>query len=175
MEAVMMGKRVMAEPVFSTVRIDDYLPANHLLRAVDALLDTAFVRHILAPHYSLIGRPSIDPELMIRMLLVGYLGGIRSERKLCAGMHLNLAHRWFCRRGSESAFFGLQHETRGNCRPVRVGFRLERGWLREAVSLPGSSSPGLKRSQAQQGEPVRMALAGHQLSRAFAMAFGTPG
>jgi len=47
----------------------------------------------------LVGRPSIDPELMIRMLLVGYLGGIRSERKLCAGMHLNLAHRWFCRLG----------------------------------------------------------------------------
>jgi len=99
MEAVMMGKRVMTEPVFSTVRIDDYLPANHLLRAVDALLDTAFVRHIMAPHYSLIGRSSIDPELMMRMLLVGYLGGIRSERKLCAGMHLNLAHRWFCRFG----------------------------------------------------------------------------
>ena len=95
----MMGKRVMAEPVFSTVRIDDHLPANHLLRAVDALLDTAFIRRIMAPHYSLIGRPSIDPELMIRMLLVGYLGGIRSERKLCAGMHLNLAHRWFCRLG----------------------------------------------------------------------------
>jgi len=75
-------------------------------------------------------------------------------------------------RGSESAFFRL-HETRGNCRPVRVGLRLERGWLREAVSLPGSSSLGLKRSQAQQGEPMRMALAGHQLSRAFAVAFGT--
>jgi len=103
MEAVMMGKRVMAEPLFDTVRIDDYLPADHLLRAVDALLDTAFVRGIMAPHYSLIGRPSIDPELMVRMLLVGYLGGIRSERKLCAGMHLNLAHRWFCRLGMGDA------------------------------------------------------------------------
>ncbi len=57
----------------------------------------------MAPHYSLIGRPSIDPELMVRMLLVGYLGGIRSERKLCAGMHLNLAHRWFCRLGIDDA------------------------------------------------------------------------
>ena len=93
----MMGKRVMAEPVFSTVRIDDHLPANHLLRAVDALLDTAFVRRIMAPHYSLIGRPSVDPELMIRMLLVGYLNGVRSERKLCAEVHLNLSYRWFCR------------------------------------------------------------------------------
>lgn len=96
----MMGKRVMAEPVFSTVRINDHLPAGHLLRAVDALLDTAFVRRIMAPHYSLIGRPSVDPELMMRMLLVGYLGGIRSERKLCAGMHFNLAHEppQVCRR-----------------------------------------------------------------------------
>jgi len=57
MEEVMMGKRVMAEPLFDRVRIDDYLPADHLLRAVDALLDTAFVRGIMAPHYSLIGRP----------------------------------------------------------------------------------------------------------------------
>ncbi len=99
----MMGKRVMAEPVFATVRIDDHLPANYLLRAVDAVLDTAFVRRIMAPHYSLIGRPSIDPELMMRMLLVGCLGGIRSERKLCAAMRLNLAHRWFCRLGVDDA------------------------------------------------------------------------
>ncbi len=60
----MMGKRVMAEPVFFTVRIDDHLPANHLLRAVDALLDTAFIRRIMSPHYSLIGRPSIDPVFL---------------------------------------------------------------------------------------------------------------
>jgi hypothetical protein len=84
MEAVMMGKRVMAEPVFSTVRIDDHLPANHLLRAVDALLDTPFVRRIMAPHYSLVGRPSIDPELMIRMLLVGYLGDRGRDAHHCA-------------------------------------------------------------------------------------------
>ena len=64
---------------------------KHKLRhyPVDALLNTAFVRRIMAPHDSLIGRPSINPELMMRMLLVGDLGDIRSERKLCAGMHLN--------------------------------------------------------------------------------------
>jgi len=77
------------------------------------------------------------------------------------------------RRGSKSALFGL-HKARGNRRPVRVGFRLEGCPLREAASLPRSSSPGLKRSQAQQGEPVRMALAGHQFPWAFAVAFGTP-
>ena len=64
----MMGRRVMAEPLFYTFRLDDHVPAAHPLRAVDALLDTAFIRRIMAPHYSAIGRPSIDPELMIRML-----------------------------------------------------------------------------------------------------------
>ena len=99
----MMGKRVMAEPLFYTFRLENHVPANHSLRAVDALLDTAFVRRVMAPHYSAIGRPSIDPELMIRMLLVGYLSSIRSERKLCAEVHLNLAHRWFCRLGLDGA------------------------------------------------------------------------
>jgi transposase len=53
----------------------------------------------MAPHYSVIGRPLIDPELMVRMLLIGYLNGIRSERRLCEEVHLNLAYRWFCRLG----------------------------------------------------------------------------
>ena len=99
----MMGKRVMAEPLFYTFRLEDHVPADHALRAVDRLLDTAFIRRVMAPHYSAIGRPSIDPELMIRMLLVGYLNGVRSERKLCAEVHLNLGYRWFCRLGLDGA------------------------------------------------------------------------
>ena len=95
----MMGKRVMVEPLFYTFRLEDHVPADHPLHAVDALLDTAFIRRVMAPYYCAIGRPLIDPELIVRMLLVGYLGGIRSERKLCAEVHLNLAHRWFCRLG----------------------------------------------------------------------------
>ena len=77
------------------------------------------------------------------------------------------------RRGSESALFGL-HKARGNRRPVRVGVRLEGCSVREAAGRPGSSSPGLKRSQAQQGEPVRMARACHQFPWALALAFSTP-
>ena len=69
----MMGRRVMAEPLFYRFRIEDHVPEDHLLRVVDQLLDTAFVRKIMAPFYSTIGRPSIDPELMVRMLLIGYL------------------------------------------------------------------------------------------------------
>ena len=76
-------------------------------------------------------------------------------------------------RGSESGLFGL-HEARGNRRPMRVGFRLDGCSVREAASLPRLSLLGLKGSQAQQGEPMRMALAGHQFPRALALALGTP-
>ena len=72
---------------------------RHSFRRVETLLDLGFVREGMARHYSGIGRPSIDPELMIRMLLIGYLQGIRSERRLVEEVHLNLAYRWFCRLG----------------------------------------------------------------------------
>ncbi len=110
----MMGKRMMAEPLFYTFRLEDHVPDDQLLRTVDALLDTAFIRRVMAPYYSAIGRPSIDPELMIRMLLVGCLSGIRSERKLCGEVHLNLAHRWFCRFGLDGAV--PDHSTLGPSR-----------------------------------------------------------
>jgi transposase len=71
------------------------------VRAIDRFVDLSEIRTHLRPFYSEIGRPSIDPELMIRMLLIGYCFGIRSERRLCDEVHLNLAYRWFCRRGLE--------------------------------------------------------------------------
>jgi len=70
---------------------------------VDAVLDLSKLRAQLAPHYSHTGRPSIDPELMIRILLVGYCYGIRSERRLCEEVDLNLAYRWFCRLNLDDA------------------------------------------------------------------------
>jgi transposase len=70
---------------------------NHMLRKIDRFVNLSGVRAHLEPYYSDVGRPSIDPELMIRMLLVGYCYGIRSERRLCDEVHLNLAYRWFCR------------------------------------------------------------------------------
>jgi transposase len=81
--------------------LEDRVPANHLLRKIDRLLDLSDLRRELAPFYSSTGRPSIDPELMIRMLVVGYCFGIRSERRLCEEVDLNLAYRWFCRLGLE--------------------------------------------------------------------------
>ena len=79
------------------VHLEDHIPATHLLRSIDRCLDLSDLRHYLADFYSPIGRPPIDPELMIRMLMVGYCYGIRSERRLCEEAHLNLAYRWFCR------------------------------------------------------------------------------
>jgi transposase len=81
--------------------LDDQVPPDHLLRKLDAVLDLSWLRQALKPFYSHTGRPSVDPELMMRMLLVGYCYGIRSERRLCEEVHLNLAYRWFCRLGLE--------------------------------------------------------------------------
>jgi transposase len=73
-----------------------------MLRAIDRFVDLGDLRARLAPFYSSTARPSIDPELLIRMLLVGYCCGIRSERRLCEQVHLNLAYRWFCRLGLDA-------------------------------------------------------------------------
>jgi len=78
-------------------RLEDYIPEDHLLRHIDKVLDLSGLRQHLAPFYSHTGRPSIDPELMIRMLIIGYCFGIRSERQLCEAVHYHLAYRWFCR------------------------------------------------------------------------------
>jgi transposase len=94
----MMGQLSSGQDrLFYSFNLEDHIPANHLLRSIDRCLDLSNLRHYLADFYSPIGRPSIDPELMIRMLIVGYCYGIRSERRLCEEAHLNLAYRWFCR------------------------------------------------------------------------------
>jgi transposase len=84
------------QPLFYDFCLEDHVPGGHLLRQIAKVLDLSDVRHKLAPYYSVMGRPSLDPELMIRMLLIGYLYGIRSERRLVGEVHLNLAYRWFC-------------------------------------------------------------------------------
>ncbi len=81
--------------------LENYVPQDHLLRQIDPFLDLTDLRDYLASYYSPTGRPSVDPEVMIRMLIVGYCYGIRSERRLCEEVHLNLAYRWFCRLGLE--------------------------------------------------------------------------
>jgi transposase len=85
--------------LFYQFSLEDHVPTGHLLRSIDRFVDLSGLRQQLAPYYSSTGRPSIDPELMIRMLIVGYCFGIRSERRLCEEVHLNLAYSWFCRLG----------------------------------------------------------------------------
>lgn len=98
----MMGQQAGGqEELFYTFNLNAHVPQEHLLRGIDRFLDLSELREQLAPFYSHTGRPSIDPELMIRMLIVGYCFGIRSERRLCEEVHLNLAYRWFCRLGLE--------------------------------------------------------------------------
>ncbi len=94
----MMGPQQEAQPaLFYEFSLEDHVPQNHLLRSIDRFVDLSGIRSYLADFYSHTGRPSVDPELLIRMLLVGYCFGIRSERRLCEEVHLNLAYRWFCR------------------------------------------------------------------------------
>ena len=98
----MMGQRSgNQDRLFYSFNLDDHVPADHMLRGIDRYLDLADLHQHLEAYYSHTGRPSVDPELMIRMLLVGYCFGIRSERRLCDEVHLNLAYRWFCRLGLE--------------------------------------------------------------------------
>jgi transposase len=100
----MMGeRRVDQGALFFEFSLERRVPTDHLLRAVDRFIDLNELRAHLAPFYSETGRPSIDPELLMRMLLVGYCYGIRSERRLCEEVHLNLAYRWFCRLGLDGA------------------------------------------------------------------------
>jgi transposase len=94
----MLGPKQEAQSApFCDFSIEEHVPSDHVLRAIDDVIDLSVVRQHLSNFYSTTGRPSIDPELMMRMLLVGYIMGIRSERRLCDEVHLNLAYRWFCK------------------------------------------------------------------------------
>ena len=96
----MMGPRQVEQAaLFYEFSLEKHVPPDHLLRSIDRFVELDQVRRELAGFYSHLGRPSIDPELMIRMLIVGYCFGVRSERRLCEEVHLNLAYRWFCRLG----------------------------------------------------------------------------
>jgi transposase len=113
----MMGRRKDGQgQFFYEFDLDEVVPAEHPVRQIDAVLDLSWVHKELAPYYSHTGRPSIDPVLMIRMLIVGYVFAIRSERRICAEVQVNLAYRWFCRLGIEdtipdhSVFSRARHE-----------------------------------------------------------------
>lgn len=95
----MMGRQVVRRECTELINLEEFVPQDHLLRAIDRYLDLSDFRSHLQKFYSHLGRPSVDPELIIRMLIIGYCYGIRSERRLCEEVHLNLAYRWFCHLG----------------------------------------------------------------------------
>jgi transposase len=113
----MMGRRERGQTqFFYAFDLDRAVPTDHLVRRIDSILDLDWVHKELVPYYSHTGRPSIDPVLMIRMLIVGYVFAIRSERQLCCEIQVNLAYRWFCQLGIEdripdhSVFSRARHE-----------------------------------------------------------------
>src|SRR5712671_1621303 len=96
----MMGRKYREQAnFFYEFRLDDLIPKGHLLRRINVFVTSVLgdLHEQLGPFYSDIGRPSIDPERLIRMHIVGYCFGIRSERKLCEEVRPHLAYRWFCR------------------------------------------------------------------------------
>jgi transposase len=97
----MMGKQQRTESLFYCFRLEDQIPNDHLLRLIDRHIDFTFVPELLRNFYSSTGRPSIDPEVLLRLLLIGYLYGITSERRLMDEVRMHLAYRWFSRLGFE--------------------------------------------------------------------------
>src|SRR4249920_1634903 len=128
----MIGQQAGAhDQLFYSFNLDSHVSSDHLLRRIDRFLDLSDLRRHLAPFYSHTGRPSVDPELMIRMLVIGYCFGIRSERRLCEEVHLNLAYRWFCRLGLEDAV--PEHSTFSKNRHGRFRASGAFRWLFESV------------------------------------------
>ena len=109
----MMGeRRIQQEALFYEFSLERHVPETHLLRHIDRFVELDGLRRQLVPFYSEMGRPSIDPELLIRMLIVGYCLGIRSERRLCEEVHLNLAYRWSVGSGSTARCPITRHSQR---------------------------------------------------------------
>ena len=113
---IMMGQHDRSEALFYYFRLEDQVPETHLLRLIDKHISFAFVRERLKQSYSETGRPSIDPELLLRILLIGYLYGITSERKLVEELRMHLAWRWFTglgfRSGDPASFHVLEEPAR---------------------------------------------------------------
>src|SRR6476620_5656421 len=106
----MMGRQTAGQAqFFYAFHLDEVVPADHVVRRIDAVLDVGWIHQELAPFYSNTGRPSIDPERMIGMLVVVYVFAIRSERRICAEVQVNLAYRWFCRLSIEDKRSPARH------------------------------------------------------------------
>ena len=127
--------------LFYSFCLDEVVPTDHRVREIAAVLDLSWVHTELAPHYSHLGRPSIDPVLMIRMLIVAYVFAIRSERLLCREVQVNLAYRWFCGLSIEERSRTIRHSrapaTSGSAIAIFFG-ACSRVWSRHALRRASS-------------------------------------
>ncbi len=124
----MMGRSSQdQEQLFYSFNLEAVVPDDHQVRAIASVLGLSRVRAELAPYYSHTGRPSIDPELMIRMLILGYVFAIRSERALCREVQVNLAYRWFCGLGIEDKI--PDHSAFTRARNERFAITMSFGWF----------------------------------------------
>lgn len=112
--------------LFYSFNLEEVVPSDHQVRGIAAVLDLSWLHGELAPHYSSTGRPSIDPALIIRMLILGYIFAIRSERALCREVQVNLAYRWFCGLGLEDKVPDHSAFTRARNERFRDGDILRR-------------------------------------------------
>ena len=136
----MMGQQAgMQDRLFYSFNLDTYVPADHLLRRIDRFLDLSELRRHLAPFYSHTGRPSVDPELMIRMLIIGYSFGIRSERRLCEEVQLNLAYRADPRGGKAQSYWIGHYMLLPTAHSDAV--RIEGQRARNVCGLPSGDRP----------------------------------
>ena len=157
----MMGRQTADQAqLFYSFNLDERIPKTHLLRRIDVFVTEALagIHSELAGCYSHTGWPSIDPELLMRMLIVGYCYGIRSERRLCEEVALNLAYRWFCRLDLEDEVPIIRASPRTGmagfataiscdlCSSVSLGFALRQAWSRATGSR--STRASSKRMQA---------------------------
>ena len=132
--------------LFYCFRLEEMVPADHLVREIAGVLDLSWVHGELAPYYSPLGRPSVDPVLMIRMLIIGYVFAIRSERALCRELQVNLAYRWFCGLSIEdkipdhSAFSRARNERFRDSGILRVVF--ERRAVKEYLATLDDAAYG---------------------------------
>ena len=145
----MMGQHTRSESLFYYFRLEDQVPENHLLRLIDTHIDFSFVREQLKDSYSDTGRPSIDPELLLRIVLIGYLYGISSERKLVEELRMHLAWRWFTGLGFDqeiphhSTFSKNRHGRFQRIEVVRADVRTHRGPV--SRSRPGARRQAIGR------------------------------
>ena len=122
----MQGLQIYQPRLFYCIDIDKFVPQNHFLRRIEKILDLSFVRELTHSFYSHNnGRPSIDPELFFRMILIGYIFGIGHDRRLCEEISYNLAYRWYCKLNLEDNVPNHSSLSRIRC----SGLISKRDWL----------------------------------------------